>query len=71
MKDSAAETSGMEEGELHPLGQGEEQHTHTHSQTCRSFVERLVPHFLFICCRVCSCLSVCVCQENNSPLDLH
>lgn len=31
MKDSAAETSGVEEGESHTLGQGEQQqHTHTH-----------------------------------------
>jgi len=31
MKDSAAETTGVEEGESHTLGQGEETHTHTHS----------------------------------------
>lgn len=46
MKDSAAETSGVEEGESHTLGQGEkqQQHTNTNMHTHRSvdFVERMV-----------------------------
>ncbi len=41
MKDSAAETTGAEEGESNTLGQGEAQHSHTHKLTCRS-AERLV-----------------------------
>lgn len=47
MKDSVAETSGVEEGESHTLGQGEkqqQQHTNTNMHTHRSvdFVERMV-----------------------------
>lgn len=47
MKDSAAETSGVEEGESHTLGKGEkqqQQHTNTNMHTHRSvdFVERMV-----------------------------
>lgn len=45
MKDSAAETSGVEEGESHTLGQGEkqqQQHTNTHTHRLVDFVERMV-----------------------------
>lgn len=44
MKDSAAETSGVEEGESHTLGQGEkeqQQHTNTHTHRSVDFVERM------------------------------
>lgn len=36
MKDSAAETTGVEEGESHTLGQGEE---HTHKPAWRAWFE--------------------------------
>ncbi len=41
MKDSAAETTGVEEGESHTLGQGEK-HTQKDTLTCRISMERMV-----------------------------
>lgn len=64
MKDSAAETTGAEEGESHTLRQGEEHtQTHTHTPTCRASIECESMWCLFVW-RVCTC----VCPANNSSV---
>lgn len=73
MKDSAAETSGVEEGESHTLGQGEkqqQQHTNTnmHTQISRFCGKDGVNpsvfllHVVFICL-VGVYLSLCLCMS--------
>lgn len=67
MNDSVAETNGVEEGETHTLGQGEEKHhTHTHTKL-QVFSEPITTLTAFVV-HLGGSVAQFVCQTNTSVL---